>query len=134
MELISSIADIVGVLGVVFSLLAWLQSRKTNQTLEQERQRQNKRITVRLRNGQDSIELPTELRRAELTRAEILGRIGMIPMKEKGSRYSLGYLSEPEFLRRVNEIASAEHESVLEISCTDEELDQFDLPRIGHSY
>lgn len=129
MELVSLTADILGILGAFFSLFAWTQARNINQELKQERLRQNKKITVRLTNGQNSIELPIEFRRSEFSRQEILGRIGMIPLKKGAGRYSLSYLNKPEFLRRINEIANAENESVLEISCTNEELDQFNLSK-----
>jgi hypothetical protein len=74
--------------------------------------------------------LPIELRRAELTRAEILGRIGMIPMKEKGKRFSLEYLNTSKFLRRINEIIEGHGDSDLVIPCTEEELNQFDYRKI----
>jgi hypothetical protein len=130
MEQISLIADIVGILGAVFALLAWVQAGQINKKIEQEQRRQNKRINVILRNGMQPLELPIELRRAELTRAEILGRIGMIPMKEKGKRFSLGYLNTPEFLRRINELTEGHRDSVLEIPCTEEELNQFDYRKM----
>jgi hypothetical protein len=62
-----------------------------------------------------------------VTRAEVLGRIGMIPMKQKGQRFSLKYLSKPDFLKQINQIAAGKGENVLTISCNKEELEQFDL-------
>ncbi len=70
-----------------------------------------------------------ELRRAELTRAEILGRLGMIPMKTKGSRFSLSYLNKPEFLAQINQIMDGSGDAVLTIPCTQEEFEQFDLTK-----
>jgi hypothetical protein len=129
MERISLIADFIGILGGIFAFLAWVQARQIDKKIEQERKRQNKRIKVILCNGMQPLELPIELRRAELTRAEILGRIGMIPMKEKGKRFSLGHLNTSEFLRRINEIIEGNGDSVLVIPCTEEELNQFDIRR-----
>jgi len=61
--------------------------------------------------------------RAEITRAEILGRLGMILMKLRGCRFS------PEFLRRLNEIIQGSEDTVLTIPCTQQEFEQFDLKR-----
>jgi hypothetical protein len=127
MEKLSLISDFLAVISAIFSLFAWIQARQINQKMDQEKQRQSRHISVILRNGRRCVDLPIELHRAELTRAEILGRIGMIPTKEKGKRFVLEYLHEPEFLRRISEIIQGEGESTLEISCTEAELDQFDL-------
>ena len=127
MELLSAIADIIGILGAVFALSAWIQTRKIREELETERRRQGKRVKVILQCGADRLELPVELRRAELTRAEILGRIGMIPMKKKGERFSLGYLNTPEFLRQINLIIASHDDALLTIPCKEEEFEQFEL-------
>lgn len=120
-------ANILGLFGTIFSLFAWLKANQVQQELEQERKRQNRKIRVVLRNGSDKLELPVELRRAEFTRAEILGRIGMVPMKIKGQRFTLGHLNSPEFLQQINKIAENTGDDILIIPCKQEEFDQFDL-------
>lgn len=80
-----------------------------------------------MRYGADEIQLPVELRGAKTTRAEILGRLGMIPMKQSGSRFSVAFLNTPEFLRRLNEIIQGGEGTVLTIPCTQKEFEQFDL-------
>jgi hypothetical protein len=129
MDRLSFAANILGILGAVFSLFAWLQALQIKRKIDQEERRQNRIVRVILRNGKQRKELPVPIRRAELTRSEVLGYIGMIPRKgdDKFKRFSLGYISEPEFFRRLNEIATSNGDSVLEISCTPEELDQFDF-------
>lgn len=122
---LSLVADLIGIVGAGFAVGAWVQARRISRDLERERARQNKLVTVVLQHGAERIVLPVEIRRAELTRAEILGRIGMLPMRQKGARFSLSYLSSPEFLRRINEIASGTDDTVLTISCTSEEIEQF---------
>jgi len=82
---------------------------------------------VVLQNGADRLELPVELRRAELTRSEVLGRIGMITMKSKGQRFSLEYLNQPDFLRQINTIAKTSEDGILTIPCKADELAQFDI-------
>ena len=73
-----------------------------------------------------------ELRRAELTRSEVLGRIGMIPMKEKGRRFTLEYLNQPDFLRKINIIAKSSEDDILTVPCTAEELAQFNVKGLPH--
>lgn len=128
MELFNAIGSFVSILAALFSLLAWLKARRVQKDLQNEKARQSKKITVTLQHGgKGSLELPVELRRAELTRAEILGRLGMIPMKTKGSRFSLSYLNKPEFLAQINQIMDGSGDAVLTIPCTQEEFEQFDL-------
>jgi hypothetical protein len=64
-----------------------------NTQLAQAQERQQQKISVILQNGGKSLELPIELYRSEFTRAEILGRVGMIPCKAKGQRFSLEFFS-----------------------------------------
>ena len=139
MDWLGLISDAIGLLGVPFSLLAWIKARQIKQDRDREKQRQNKTVHVILQrqrraNGRaDNYEIPVELRRAELTRAEILGRLGMIPMCEelKKQRFSIGYLNTQSFFRRLNEIIDGAGEAELFIYCTDEEFNQFDLSRIN---
>ncbi len=95
---VSIVADIIGILGGVFAFLAWLQTTRLRKDAEDERQRQNARIKVILSYGAKKYELPVDIRRAELTRSELLGRLGMIPIKkdEEGNeqkRFLISHLS-----------------------------------------
>lgn len=127
MQWLSVAADVIGVLGGVFALLAWLQSRRVSKELEAERQRKDKRIRVVLSYRTKELELPVEMRRAEFTRAELLGRLGMIPMKAKGKRFTLTYLNSAEFLRQLNEISNGKNGTTFSIPCKKQEFDQFDI-------
>jgi hypothetical protein len=126
--IIGLVADGIGILGAVFALYAAIQAHFIRREQQQERQRQNEKVDVKLNHGGEELELPIELRRADVTRAEVLGRIGMIPMKEQGRRFSLKYLSNPDFLKQIDQIAEGKGENVLTISCNKEEFNQFDLP------
>ena len=127
MEWFSLIADSLGIFGAIFACFAWIQARQLRREYHREQHRQNKKVMVILQNGADRLELPVELRRAELTRAEILGRLGMIPMKERGTRFSLGYVHTPEFLRQVNHIMANDGDAILTIPCKEDEFEQFDI-------
>jgi hypothetical protein len=93
--------------------------------LNQAQKRQQQKISVILQNGGNSLELPVELYRSEFTRAEILGRVGMIPCK--GQRFKLDYFSKKEFLDQINRIASSDGNATLIIPCDNDEFSQFDL-------
>lgn len=126
-EIFGLVADVVGILGALFALFAWLQTRFLRQRILEEEKRQNKKVRVLLQYGGATIELPVELRRSEATRPEILGRIGMIPMVDKGRRFSLSYLHSAAFLGQINQIASSSEDALLTIPCNEEEFNQFDL-------
>jgi hypothetical protein len=122
------IADAVGILGAIFALFSWLQARQLKKLQEQEKIRQNQKIQIVLQHGRDSIELPVELRRAEFTRAEVLGRIGMIPLEDdKQRRFSLKYLNTKEFYKQVSQLIDGFGEGILTISCDEKEFKQFDI-------
>ncbi len=130
MDLFNAFGTLVSLLAAVFALLAWLKARRVQKDLQTEKARQNKTIMVTLQHGgKGTLELPVELRRAEFTRSEILGRLGMIPMKTKGSRFSLTYLNTAEFLKQINQIMDGNGDAVLTIPCTEEEFEQFDLTK-----
>lgn len=128
LDLLGFMADTLGILGAIFAFFAWIEARRTHQELEHEKRRMNRRINVVLQNGAERLELPVQLRRAELTRSEVLGRIGMIPMNVKGQRFTLEYLNTPGFLEQVNQIVGNDGEGTLTIPCKGHELEQFDLP------
>lgn len=127
MDWLGSVSDVIGILSAVFALLAWQESLRINEKLKAEKQRQDRAIKVVLHSDRQDIELPFALRRMELTRAEVLGRIGMIPMKEKGKRYSIEYLNQPEFLDRIDQILSGYGDATSEIPCSEQEISQFDI-------
>lgn len=129
MQPINLIADIIGILGAVFALFAWLQTLSIQKKMKQEQLRQHRKVTVVLQNGATQLELPVEILRAELTRSEVLGCIGMIPMKEKSKRFSLDYLGTSQFFRQINDAVQGHGDVLLTIPCTEEEFAQFDLSR-----
>ena len=127
---LSLIADLIGILGAVFALFAWRQARQIREDQQREQIRQNQLVQIKLQYGKQSYDLPVlQLRRGELTRAEILGRIGMIPMrtKEKGKRFEIRYVNTAEFLQQINQILDGNKDGILTIPCTEQEFNQFDL-------
>jgi len=121
------IGTIFGIVGTVFSLLAWRKSRQVEEFLEREKLRLNEKIRIILTNGKEELHLP-EVRRQIFTRSEIQGRLGTIPMKNKGDRYAIEYVNNPEYYQQIDRIAESSNETdsaALIIKCTDAELAQF---------
>lgn len=133
MEWLSLTADVIGVAGAVFALIGWLTTLQLRKQLEDEENRKNKMIKIILQYGKKAISLPVDVRRADLTRAEILGRLGMIPRKqskqktEKQERFGIDYLNKAEFFRQIETIQKGKDNATLIIECTKEEFEQFDF-------
>lgn len=129
MQFLGITADIIGVLSAVFALLAWFNTIRirNDQKREQDRLSQKVRLTLKAKNTDDFIELPGEMRRAEVTRAEVLGWVGMLPMKEKGKRFEIAYMNSADFLRQLSEVQTGNGDVIFVLQCTKEELHQFDV-------
>lgn len=73
------------------------------------------------------LKLPFGIRRGDFTRSEILGRVGMLPMKQKGCRFYLEYLNTSNFLEQINQVLANDDNSILIIPCNENEYAQFDI-------
>jgi len=126
-ELVGIASNLIGIAGALFALMAWRAAKRTQRELAAERARLNEPIEVALVliSGQERRELPVALRRAELTRAELLGRLGMLPMKEPGKRFSLAWLATPAFLARLAEVQAGHGRATIVIPCSEAEFEQF---------
>ncbi len=113
-------ADVLSVVGSVFAFFAWLQAKINSKQITKEKERMNSRIRVILKENvsQRQIVLPVHLRRLELTRAELLGRIGMIPRKNKSEFFVLSYLNSSSFFQELNRIQASDQEEDLVIPAT----------------
>ena len=129
---ISNIADVIGILSAV---LAAIFSIKTNLELRRERKRLNGKINIVLKrkDGEKRYQLPVGMTREELSRAEILGRLGMIPIDDKKKitlqqpRYAIDQVNTEEFLTMIDKIRNGDGDSTLEIECSEKEFAQFDF-------
>lgn len=74
-----------------------------------------------------SYTLPGAIMRKDFSRSEIMGRLGMIPLKTK-NRFDLDYAQKnPKFLEDIQRIYDAKADSIMTIYCSREEYEQFDL-------
>lgn len=137
MEFLSPIADLIGVFGAIFAGFAWRRTRNLQKSLEAEEKRLDKKVKVILKSPAEKITLQFDLRRRELTRAEVLGRIGMLPLfpfpdgKPK-TRFDIIYTNTEEFLKRMYEIMDSENDEEFIIICKPEEIKQFNLTEFQH--
>ncbi len=122
---LGAVTGAVGALGAVGAFAAsaanWLHARRLER-----RAAEPVKVRLVLEGEGRSIDLPLEMRRRDLSRAELLGRLGMLPMRELGRRFSLRHLAKPAFMRDLARVLDGES-AVLTIPASIEELDQFDI-------
>lgn len=119
---IDKLATIIGLISVVIAAWsAWKLRRET----KRQWQKESEQIRVILRSPTREITLPVELQRGGLTRAELLGLIGMLPMQEKGKRFELCFLHTHEFSQRLAMIRNSDVDFEFIVECSEEELEQF---------
>jgi hypothetical protein len=132
MEVLGFLADSIGIFGALFSLLAWWKAKQIQSNLRLEEERQNKHITLILQSGGRTFELPIKLRRSEFSRAEVLGILGMIPLKSGKTRFYITSTSTKDFIDRIHAIIEGKGDENLVIHCIPEELEQFDFDKFKH--
>jgi len=129
MEIFSYIADFIGIFSFFAAVAAWINTRKIQKNQKLELERLNQKIKVRLINPdtKNYIDLNGEMRREEISRAEILGWIGMLPKIQglERSRFQLEFSNKDEFFTRMNAVRTGSGDMTFEIDCTEYELDQF---------
>lgn len=121
-DVIGQVADLAGAVGGVFAAFGVLRLMAAERRLKE-------RVEVVLKlQGDDgkSIILPLELLRRDVSRAELLGRLGMLPMREKGSRFAIRSFSSPAIIRELNAVVEGKSSTIV-IPVSTEEIEQFDL-------
>lgn len=118
---LSWVANILQVAGAVFAALVWFNQRRTERTAGS-----IVSVLLTIEGEGKEFPLPLEIVRRDVSRAELLGRIGMLPMRQKGARFSLRALSSPAFMRAMNEVVAG-RSATLRVPCTREELEQFEI-------
>ena len=123
---VSNSADIIG---IISAILAAIFSIKTNIELKREKLRLRGKIQVQLKYGDKIYNLPIAIQRAELSRAEVLGRLGMIPMKAGNMqpRFSIDEVNGTNFVQAIENIKNGTGDATLIISCTENEFEQFEI-------
>jgi hypothetical protein len=120
---------LTGLATLVVAALSWIAARRQVSKLEAEAARSRRPIKVFLTREGEKRELPLFFRAIEVTRAEMLGRMGMMPMKDAGKRFTFGFFSQPDFLRGLNEIQDGDGDELL-IPVSEIEMSQFDWDKM----
>ena len=127
---IDKAATIIGLISVVIAAWnAWKLRRET----KRQWQKESEQICVILRGSSQEIKLAVELQRGNLTRAELLGLIGLLPMKEKGNRFQIDFLSTHKFSQRLAHVRNSDIAFEFVVDCDDDELEQFKCPKTAIS-
>jgi hypothetical protein len=122
------IANVVSILAGIFAGIAAYQTVKLRRENRRLQQWIPVKITFQQKDEDPKIyEFPIQLRRGEIKRSEVLGMIGMLPMKEKAKRFEIAHFNSKAFRESLDRLLHSDAEDVLEIPCTKEELEQFDI-------
>ena len=124
-------SDALGLVGSGFAFFAWLYSWRVKRTILREKERLDQEIVLVLRGDRKRFRIPVTLRRGDVTRAEVQGVLGGLPLKKEGNggaRYRLAYLGKAEFSRALRDIQLGEDKQELIIECSEKETEQFDVP------
>ena len=130
------IGTICGIIGMIVSIIVWIKSSKIENFLQKEKTRANESIKFILSDGKEEHEIVPSLRRREVSRSEIQGRLGTIPRKDENSPfYKIKYTNKREYYEQIDKIINGSNEqgdTKLVIECTQQEFEQFilDLPKI----
>ena len=122
---LANLAEFIGFIVLVLTLL-------NTYILRTEQREGNKKVTVLLEvEGQPSrsYTIPGTIRRKDFSRAEIMGRLGMLPFKNKEQeRFYIGYVNKnPKFLQAIEDIYNLKDDTIITIYCSSKEFDQFDF-------
>lgn len=125
LDFIGNASNVAGFIGAISSTVVWVRLKRAEALGNEE-----VRVVLTLEGADESRTLPLNILRKDLSRAEILGRLGMIPMKERGKRFSLRGIATPAFMQAINEVSVGKSDT-LTIPVSEEEMGQFDWEVIG---
>lgn len=116
--------NIISIMGFVFALLAFLESRAAHRFQEN----QKKIITINVVEQGNTTQVVWSFKttRELFSRQEVQGLVGTI---KPGERYEVLSMQTAAFFERINQIKNANGEQTLSIDCTSEEISQLKAPK-----
>lgn len=114
-----------GLLSPVVSGAVWFKLQ-----LQKEFNQQRIVISLVIPGSEKKITLPCRIERKHLTRAEVMGVLGVLPMVEEGKRYDIQFFNSVEFYARLENAQDLAEQTELLIECTEQELEQFNLEKM----
>lgn len=135
-EIWSLLADSLGVIGAFFAFGAWVMTTRISKVVRDDKKRKEKLVAIKLKTDSgDTYELPVKLRGDEISRAEVLGRVGMLPIDKDNAidlgrqpRFAIKSTSEDGFMEHLGKIIESTEDTELVIHCSETEFKQFDFP------
>ena len=127
-SLIDYVSGVLGLFSFAVSVGTFVMVLAGRKAAKAEQARQEQRVKIRLllqSEGNRTRLLPISLPRRMVSRAEVLGLMGMMPMTESGKRFSIRYLSSIEFLASIEEAQKSSGEYELIIPVSQAEFEQF---------
>lgn len=120
---LDQVTIVISAVSMLFSFLVWLKIRKQIAIDSQRIQ-----IKIVVPGTGISFRLWSQPERRHLTRAEVLGLIGLIP-RNCPENFKIAFLNTPQFFYNLAQVQD-NNETTLRIECTKQELQQFDLEKI----
>jgi len=123
------IGSYASILACLITLFILINTYRILNNAKKEKQRLNKKVKIILKEYESNktIDIPGTVTKSELLRQEVLGRIGMIPMKQTGKRFEIKYLNSKEFIENLNLTKESMDIDTLTIYCLKEEIAQFNV-------
>ena len=125
-DVLDKFGIVIGLLTGVVSIMIWLyllrKEKKDNDLIA---------ISLVVPALEFKATLPGKIRRKNLTRAELQGLLGMLPMQKAGSRYQLDVLNDPVFFARLEQAQVDRDIKEVEIVCEPSDLEQFNRDRLA---
>jgi hypothetical protein len=119
-------ANIIAVSSFIYTLIKWQKDMTFKNSM-------NDIVHISLVNEEDKEFWSHALARGIATRVEFLGRMGMIPMKEEGKRFSISATSTNNFTRNIEDVYYG-NSNVIKILVKNNELNQFDFEKLNAQY
>jgi len=122
------VADVVTLVVMAFTARTVYLLRK-ERLAERDRPSGGTRVRLRERGGPRVYELPLAMRRTDVTRAEVQGRINCIPRFDRTKQYGIAYINSFPFVERIEQLQALDYRGprLLEVWCSPAELKQFDV-------
>ncbi len=122
--ILDQITIVLSAFSMGFSFLVWLKLRK-------QKAFDNQRIQIRIvvPDTDKYIALWSKPERKHLTRAEVLGLIGLIPRSSE-QKYKIAFLNTQSFFQHLAKVQDNKDINLLSIECTEQELQQFNLDEV----
>lgn len=120
------VSNVLGVVSVAVSTAIYFKMK-----IDERKQNEKVDIKLVLQDGSYEVSIPLPMLRKDISRAEVLGRLGMIPLVDKSKKfYSIAYMANPALIENIINCQLGKDDTI-PIMCTKEEIEQFNFPKGG---